>query len=84
MLNYGLIAKDLYKTLCLIMRFVTHPDFSTLPFLSVLASVDPSELAAPLLDTKGTVACNAEVTDDKNCCVAPSYKSKAIWYAIKV
>ena len=62
----------------------SHPDFSTLPFLSVLVSVDPSELAAPLLDTKGTVACNAEVTDDRNCWVAPSYRSKAIWYAINV
>ena len=62
----------------------SHPDFSTLPFLSVLVSVDPSELATPLLDTKGTVACNAEVTDDRNCWVAPSYRSKAIWYAINV
>lgn len=46
---------------------VTNPDLSAVPFLSVLASAEPSELAVSLPDTKGTVAFNTEITDERNC-----------------
>ena len=67
------------KRIEIVGMWITHPDFSVMLFLSAFPSADASVPVAPVLDTKGTVAFSADVTDDRNCWVAPSYRSKAIW-----